>query len=691
MHPRLAAAAELAALSGAALAVPLLDVFGRAPEVFVGVGADRTNVWAFGVLVAFAPLAIMAAAEFIVGAVFASAARAMHHAFVGGLVVAIALPILRDGLAIEGLFLLIVAVGIGIGAAIAMGRWQPLRTGVGYAAPLPLVALVLFTSLAPTSTVGRSPAAIARVAPPARPAPVVMIVLDEFPVSTIMRTDGTIDADRFPGFAELAANSRWFRNATTVAARTEQAVPAIVTGRDPDSQVRAPDRSQYPDNLLRLLAGSATVHGDEVLTDLCEDERCPDPSPAGGTVRTSNPNPLPRLLHDLGDVAQRRWSLDPATDVPEAQLGEIVERQPSERGPRTELPRFEAFLDSMTETDSNPVHFLHLLAPHAPWRTTADGLEYDVDFDDPAIQFPGYDGVWSSQTAADAARVRLVSQAGFVDTLVARMLDRLRTTGLWDRAIVVIVADHGNSLLAGSPGRAIRSGANDLMGIPLFVRAPGLEPGVDDRPSRITDITPTIADLLGLELPWSTDGISLLDAPRTDTSSHIAIGAVGTAPKIVEVDLTDHVAALRRRANPEPDAPVDPAHRQRAFSALGPDGALVGDSIDEHPDLVNIAVRLEHPTREAFAQVVDNRPWPLLVVGHVDGEPGRPIYVIVNDTIAGTAVTFTDRSHRARFATLIDPAALRDGSNQVEFFTSAQDAGSDAAGRSDTSAHTAPA
>ena len=44
----------------------------------------------------------------------------------------------------------------------------------------------------------------------------MFVVFDEFPADDLLRPDGTIDAERFPNFAELASISTWFPNANTV-------------------------------------------------------------------------------------------------------------------------------------------------------------------------------------------------------------------------------------------------------------------------------------------------------------------------------------------------------------------------------------------------------------------------------------------------------------------------------------------
>src|SRR4029078_741624 len=50
--------------------------------------------------------------------------------------------------------------------------------------------------------------------------------------------------------------------------------------------------------------------------------------------------------------------------------------------------------------------------------------------------------------------------------------------------------------------------------IPLFVKYPRQRKGaVDSRAARTVDVLPTIADVLGIRMPWHVDGNSLLGAP----------------------------------------------------------------------------------------------------------------------------------------------------------------------------------
>src|SRR3712207_8878074 len=49
---------------------------------------------------------------------------------------------------------------------------------------------------------------------------------------------------------------------------------------------------------------------------------------------------------------------------------------------------------------------------------------------------------------------RLLLQSTYTDRLIGQLLDRLRATGLWDRALLVVTADHGTGLDPGTRSRS---------------------------------------------------------------------------------------------------------------------------------------------------------------------------------------------------------------------------------------------
>ena len=138
------------------------------------------------------------------------------------------------------------------------------------------------------------------------------------------------------------------------------------------------------------------------------------------------------------------------------------------------------------------------------------------------------------------AQQRHLLQVGYTDLALGRILDKLHETGLYDRSLVVVVADHGVSFRPHGERRRVEEGnMEEIAFVPLFVKPPGQTDGaiVDDH-ARTIDILPTIADILGVEVPWKTDGRSLLagggDGPdvRVGTSSGDVV--VGDDEELVE-------------------------------------------------------------------------------------------------------------------------------------------------------------
>ena len=103
----------------------------------------------------------------------------------------------------------------------------------------------------------------------------------------------------------------------------------------------------------------------------------------------------------------------------------------------------------------------------------------------------------SNQAAVDQYWQRHLLQLGYADRVLGRLLDRLHASGLYDRAVLVVTADHGVSFRAGQKRRPL-SAANrqDIAYVPLFVKTPGPANAAAPSPklARTIDILPTLAD-----------------------------------------------------------------------------------------------------------------------------------------------------------------------------------------------------
>ncbi|MBL9117027.1 MAG: sulfatase-like hydrolase/transferase [Verrucomicrobiaceae bacterium] len=116
--------------------------------------------------------------------------------------------------------------------------------------------------------------------------------------------------------------------------------------------------------------------------------------------------------------------------------------------------------------------------------------------------------------ARDALQGYLASTS-FVDSQVARVLEKLGELRLAEKTIVVLTGDHGYQL--GEHGlwakQTLFEGANH---VPLIISAPGVKPGARSGLAEQVDIYPTLCDLAGLPKPKHLQGRSLktmLDNP----------------------------------------------------------------------------------------------------------------------------------------------------------------------------------
>jgi hypothetical protein len=712
------ACAEITALSALAIAQPVLDVFGRAPEVFVEAGAGRADLWLFAIAVALVPAIVLCAAELLMMlAAGETARRTLHLALIAALAALIAIRAVRLGIGIEGVVVLAMAVVFGVAIALLRARMAWFRTWLRWLAVAPVVLVMLFgfgskaSSLASAST-GRADDAIdlePAASSAARP-PVVVLVLDELPTRSLLGRDGTIDAERFPGFAALAREATWYRNTTSVAANTAHAVPAILTGQYPSDRDRAPVATEHPDNVFRLLGNAYRFNVSELDTQLCVVPRCdfddPDNRPegvasvSGATASGSEGSALGRLfdraldaypdmvaLHEIEFVQSvERNELDdvgsatttssaPTTstgsaapvDVDEA-TATTVDRTAA-RSPAVQPSRFRDWLARIdADADHPQLSLLHLTLPHYPWYIDSAGTVYRIPPDDSHLGGTVFNHWTDGPGGAITGRQRHLLQTRYVDTLLIALRERLETLVLWDDACVIVTADHGAGF---NPGGGFREydGENgpDLMGVPLFVHGPGLREGViDDRPVQTVDVFPTLAAIAGVEIPWRVDGVDL-GAPRgADRRTHPYAGVTRFTYGLETVDVTDHLDRLLALAADAPSVGGDDLTILRD----GPAGDLIGTpltDLDVAAEATGEAATIDFRGSDDYAPDKAGEVAALIVGHFAGGTPETVVVAAVDGVVAASASTFPVENAE-RFMLLLPPQWMRDGPHDVDLF-----------------------
>ena len=660
------AALHLAGLWALAFVQPLFALLGDSAEFFVARGNTTWDILVFALGYGLVPPLVGALVVWAAGHVRAGLGRAIHLTLIALLIGALVLPPLGDLLSGSSASVA-VALLVGSAAALLYLRTPIARSFLTLLSPALLVFLLLFLIFSPVAEVVWPAEASRSVVGPSRSStPIVHVILDELPATTLQRPDGEFESALFPNLARLVRGATWYRNATTVADSTPDAIPVQLTGERPRPGALPTSRS-HPRSLFTLFSRSHHMIVVEPVTDVCPRELCAETRPAAKTR-------LRALASDLRVVAQHlllpgdlRRGLPPI-DENWANFGREEAPLPGDAAPTRERRKLiKGVLARMRANDPRagfahvaaalgrahhrpPLVFMHSTLPHAPWRYLPDGRVYRLR----GWSYPRRAG---PQWPIDQSFQRHVLQVQHVDRLLGGLLRRLRTSGLYDRAVIVVTADHGASFRAHQNRRRITAGnLPEIAPIPFIVKYPGQREGkVSDRAVRTVDVLPTIAKVAAASVPWKTDGIPA-DRRRTSPSSPVDVmhlGRRGQSQSLARV-----LAARRER-----DAYEARLLRHGVF-AFGPRPDLAGRRVDGSPAATGASATIEG-ARE-YRHVVAGAPVvPVLVAGAAHGLPaGTVVAVAVNGRIESTT-KLLPRGRRFRYAALVRPSSLRPGSNRL--------------------------
>jgi Sulfatase len=458
----------------------------------------------------------------------------------------------------------------------------------------------------------------------ARP-PVVMVVFDEFPTISLLDSHGRIDGTRYPHFAALANDGVWFPNATASVDETGRAMETLLTGLTPERK-RPRTFAENPHNLFTLLEGRYRLNVSEEATALCPRRSCPHAHLQGEA----------ELKHEL------------ASGRPE---------------------RFRRWLRSVKPSRKPTLYFKHVLFPHVPLRYFPSGHRYS---DNPHEAIPGIVEIFDNRWLVNQAYQRHLLQLGFTDRLLGSLLSRLRARRLYDRSLVVVTADNGESFgLFGNRHHISDKNAANIALTPLFVKLPHQRRGrIVRRHVRTVDVLPTIAHVLRVRMPWRTQGKSALGrASRRIPSSVLMIQRSGRRFSLSVSRLRR--LALRRLAT-----------KLRLFGsgdgslglyAIGPHQELLGTPLSTWRTVAARHTRASLNGTRALANVRRSSGLvPSLITGRIRRgarRGSRPLAFAVNGWLTSTAPTFHLQGSRSEFFSAMVPEAfLHDGANEVEVF-----------------------
>jgi hypothetical protein len=631
---------------------PLLASFGGSPETFIARGAGGTTVLLFGLVVVLVPWLVVSLPAAAFALIDGRVRLGVHLLFLVGLGTLAAVQMLRINTDLETTMVWGAAVVLAVALSAARWRFEAAKVFLRYAGLASVVFLLQFLAFSPSASLvwgGRSASIDAEGAAAVDGAvgedgpPVVMIVLDALPTASLMDGEGTIDADVYPNLAALAGDGTWYRNHTTVAQNTIQAVPAALSAEMPERQGTPPVASRYPQNLFTMLGGTYEMQVAEQVTALCPASQCPDAE--NGSVRP--------LLRD----ARSLWN------------DSLAGRSDNVGLPGAFGSRHDDFRHWIEGRDLSPgsqpsLYFYHLLMPHDPWNWLPGGVRYRATM--PANGQVA--GRWGA-AGTDVGFQRHALQTQRVDEMLGRFFDRLRDAGLYDDALIVVTADHGYAFEPRAPVRALAESQFDqIMWTPLIVKGPGQSDGViDDSNVLSVDVLPIIADRLGLDLDedlgWETDGVvpgsgerEMADKPvldwewsdlrPPDGEQHVTVDGTEGFERVLGADMI------------EGDGPL--AVWQRTEH-----GGLVGQDVVDLDHGEPLEATLDVDGLGAFEDIDLSAPLPLELNGlsWISGED--PVALAVEGTVAAVVQPVPTDYGVLTVRSLLWPGAFVDGPNEI--------------------------
>lgn len=666
------AAAHLGAIWALAFAQPLFDLLGRNTGFFVARGNSAGQILAFALIFTLAPILVVWLVEEVLERLAPRLRWGLHLVLLALLSACLIVQLLGQLTQRPAGVLIAVSLALGAGLAVLYARGRFFKAVLDVLTPAPLIVLALFLVLGPTSKLvlpGREPEPVAVEIED--PAPVVIMIFDEFPLGSALTTEDEIDATRFPNLAEVAAAGTWYRNATTSGAFTTLAVPALLTGRRPAEDV-LPVAADQPESIFTLLGGHYEMAVKEDATKLCPEKLCPE-ADADRTVQAG----LKPLFDDLWVVSRHLLypealrkrlpeisetfggfavALDGAAPTGDAAGGaaHVVAMALAREVEDDESVRVSDFAAQIRPDEPPTLHLIHIEKPHYPWRHLPDGRLYSPDQGE-WIRFMDSNSVWRApESVTDIALQRHLLEAGYADSMIGQVVARMKEAGIWERALFVVAADHGGAMTAGLPRRNPDPGnLGQVATVPLVVKAPGQTTGgeIVDRHTCLVEVLPMIAAELKIDYPWAEEDCP----PDRVTVGDLPNGEVELPLEDVLAQRDEYVARIDRlfgtgagwRSVLTPRATRGVVGRRLPMLPPGPgQTATPDDQVTEYRPKARVAPAL-------------------LQRGELTGiEPGSPIAVTVGDRVAAVGISF-ELQGSVVYSILLPPESLSPGVNEV--------------------------
>jgi hypothetical protein len=665
--------AHLGALWAFAFVQPLLDLLGKNADFWVARSNTAGDILIFSIGFTLLPPLIALLVEALVKIVSDAAYRILHLVLVAALFAVFVVQIEKRIYQHPAGLMILIALALGALFAYGLYKRGFVKQLLDVLTPAPIVFLVLFVFFSNTHKLifpAKNASALGVDVP--SKTPVIEVVFDELPTATLMDASGKrIDAKRFPGFARLASESTWYRDNSTVADFTGRAVPAIETGNNPDWST-LPISSDQPNSIFSLLGGQYKFNVVEPVTDVCPPSLCPNGG--GGRPPERQKDRLQSLVDDLW-IVQKKLILPPALANKQPDVsatfgnfgnnggnGQTAGNFAQDLFVPPSPGEFQNWAAKIPANADRSFNFIHMELPHEPFHFLPDGRSYNfTNISD--VAGPNAQKWAAGEGGVATTEQRHFIQTGYADRLTGLLIKDLKRRGIWDKAMVVVTADHGIDFDPTTYRRIASPG--DFGGIansPLFIKYPNQgKAETSDLHTRTVDIVPTIAKELGVKLPYKTLGTPISEATA---GGRVVIknGLKSTVSEPFQKMLAERRLVVQR----------DNLRfgRDTGLWQLGPASDLIGRT----------APPLSGAGGSASASLDDESLWddvkpkgngkiPAFVAAKLDGVKGNSLIAIsVNGRVAATCRSFLFNGDTWAGA-VVPPQTLRPGRNSIGIYS----------------------
>jgi hypothetical protein len=647
------------------VARPLFEVLAPNAEFFVFKRASRLEIFIFIFALSFIIPAFLVLTRFLLSKISETAGNIFQSIVIAILTFAFVMPGLNSHHFITntGMLMMLILLSGLLGLGYFRINW--LRLFYIYLAPAIVVVPLLFIfSPRIHRILFESVPEIPSVKVQSQ-TPLVFVIFDEFPLISLLDQNREIDP-RYPNFLKMSKEWNWYRGASTVAELTESAVPGILTGRYPE-QGRLPVIMDYPKNLFTLLKNSHRLETFESISWM-------NPGQILVNEGESYRSRWRSLVSDLWIVylhivlPEKYWfNLPPVAQS----WGDFATHAAKGRANRASYAQdrvmlLKDFLDVVKPSNEPVVYFLHVMLPHCPWHLLPSGKDYESKtFEGLIVRGEKWK---NDEPAVQRAYQRHLLQVGYIDHWLGKLFQRLEQTGLYDKSVIVIVADHGISFTTGGPPRMLlRENAEEIMFVPLFIKAPHQKIGRTlDWNVETIDILPTVAELMNFKIPWKVDGVSVATQNPPPERQRLICGPFCQKRFTFDSKLFADGMPLARKVNWFGTAKEDRLYQ------FGPCSELIGKPVPASTQTAeDITVKLRN--KDLFTTINPQLDViPTFVAGILNSSSALPakisMGISMNGIFAATTYSLAQSSNTHVFDAVLPESALRAGKNNLEIY-----------------------